>query len=679
MTPRSLRPALALALLALCLPALAVAQTHAPQRAYMDTTCSPCRDFFQYANGTWLATVQIPPAYPAYGMGREIFDRNQVTLTRVLERAAADAPTQKDATLQKVGWLYALLMDSTRADREGLAPLRKDFERIAALRTREDLRREFANLDAYAPFGFGSEVDPGQASMNIGQLRQGGLGLPDRDYYFRTDPKTDTLRQAYVGHVGRVLVLTGMEPDAARDAAGRILRLETALAESSLSVTQQRDPEKLYHKMPVRQLQGLCPAIDWVAFFAEAGAKPLADPAAQVDVSMPAFMRQLDHLLETVPMEDWRAYLRFHVANGASAWLGQAAFDEAFSFNSKLTGQKAPSPRWKRSTNLMDAAMGEALGRAYVATQFPPSSKARMTALVANLRAALRQRIETRPWMGAATRKQALVKLDAILQKIGYPDRWLDYTALRIDPDESALANLRRAQQFEQKRQLAKIGRKVDRAEWQMTAATVNAYYNPPTNEICFPAGILQPPMFDPQADDAANYGAIGAVIGHELTHGFDDEGRKYDAAGNLRDWWTADDAKEFEARTRKLVDLYDGFVVEDTLHVNGRFTLGENLGDLGGLTVAYHAWKLSLQGKPEPPAIDGFTAEQRFFLSYAQIWRNVYRPELARLVSLTDPHALPHWRVVGVLMNLPEFARAFGCGSGDPMVIAPGKRAEVW
>ena len=677
--PRPLRLACAFVLLALGLPALAAAQVPGPQRAYMDTTCAPCKDFFQYANGTWLATVQIPPSYPAIGMGREIFDRNQVTLTRVLGRLAADAGQQKDATLQKVGWLYAALMDSARADREALAPIQADLTRIDAIRTKEDLRREFANLDGYAPFNVGTEADPGQSSMNIGQVSQGGLGLPDRDYYFRTDPKSDTLRQFYVGHVERVLALTGMAPAPAKDAAARILKLETALAESSLSVTEQRDPEKLYHKMPVKQLQALSPALDWVAFFGEAGVKPLASPDVPVDVSMPAFMRQLSGLIESTPMEDWRVYLRYHTARGALPWLGQAAYGELFSFTSRLTGQKVPSPRWKRAANTMDAAMGEALGKAYVETEFPPSSKARMVELVNNLRAALKERIETRPWMSDATRKQALVKLDAILQKIGYPDQWRDYSPLKIDPQGPAFAGLRRAQQFEQKRQLAKIGKPVDRNEWQMTAATVNAYYNPPTNEICFPAGILQPPMFDPKADDAANYGAIGAVIGHELTHGFDDQGRKYDAAGNLKDWWTLEDGKEFEARTQKLVDQYNGYIAEDTLHVNGKFTLGENLGDLGGVIVAHEAWKLSLKGKPAPAAIGGFTPDQRFFLSFAQIWRNVYRPELTRLVALTDPHSLPHWRVVGPLGNIPEFAQAFHCQAGDPMVIAPEKRTEVW
>ncbi len=669
-----------LLLLLLLVPATPTrADAPGPRRAYMDTTCAPCRDFFEYANGTWLKTVEMPPAYPAYGMGREIYDRNQLALTRVLEQAAADAGRQKDPTLRKVGWLYAVLMDSARADREGLAPLRADLERIDAIRTQEDLRREFARIDAYAPFSFGPEVDPKQSSRTIAQVIQGGLGLPDRDYYFRTDARSDTLRRQYVAHAARVLQLEGMPEAGARDAAARILKLETALAESSLSVTEMRDPERLYHKMSVRELQALCPAFDWPAFMGEAGTPALARPEATLDVSTPGFMRGLGAELERTPMEDWRAYLRFHAARGALPWLGQAAFDEAFQFNALLTGQKAPTPRWKRAAGAMDGAMGEALGKAYVATEFPPSSKAKMNELVDNLRAALRQRILTRPWMSEATRKQALVKLDGILQKIGYPDRWRDYTALAIDPALPAFENLRRAQVFEQKRQLAKIGRPVDRTEWQMTAATVNAYYNPPTNEICFPAGILQPPMFDPAADDASNYGAIGAVIGHELTHGFDDQGRKYDATGNLRDWWTEEDGKEFEARSQKLVQQYDGYVIEDTLHANGKFTLGENLGDLGGLTIAHEAWKLSLRGQPAPQPLDGFSPEQRFFLSFGQIWRNVYRPQLMRLVTLTDPHSLPHWRVVGPLSNMPDFARAFGCAAGDAMVLAPEKRTDIW
>jgi putative endopeptidase len=666
-------------LLLLIVPAAVRAETPGPRRAYMDTTCAPCRDFFEYANGTWLKTVEIPAAYPAYGMGREIYDRNQITLTRVLAQAAAGAEQEQDPTLRKVGRLYAVLMDSTRSDREGMAPLQDDLARIDGLRTREDLRREFARVDAYSPFGIGPEADPKQSTRNIGQLFQGGFGLPDRDDYFRTDARSDTIRQEYVAHIARVLALGGTPEAEARGQAARIMKLETSLAESCLARSEMRDPERLYHKMTVRELQALCPAFDWAVFFGEAGLPSLAKPAATLDVSMPAFMRRLGQELERTPVEDWRAYLRFHTIRGALTWLGQPAFDEAFRFNAMLTGQKAPTPRWKRAAGAVDGAMGEALGKAYVATEFPPSSKARMNELVNNLRAALKQRILTRPWMGEATRKQAITKLDAILQKIGYPDTWRDYTALEIDPKLSGWENLTRAQVFEQKRQLAKIGRPVDRTEWGMTAATVNAYYNPPTNEICFPAGILQPPMFDPNADDAANYGAIGAVIGHELTHGFDDQGRKYDAVGNLRDWWTDKDGKEFDARSQHLVTQFDAYVVEDTLHANGRFTLGENLGDLGGLSIAYEAWKLSLEGKPAPQPIDGFTPEQRFFLSFGQIWRNLYRPQMIRLQTLTNEHSLPHFRVIGPLSNMPEFAQAFGCKEGDPMVLAPQKRTAIW
>jgi len=675
-----LRRALLLAsLAAFCLPGPARAQERGPRRAYMDTTCAPCRDMWRYANGAWLDTVSIPPAYTMVGRSREMADRNQATILRVLERAAAGAGQEKDPTVRKVGLLYRLLMDSTRADREGLTPVRPELDRVNAIRTKQDMVRDFALLDAYTPFGFGAEVDPKHSTVSIGRLRQGGLGLPDRDYYFRTDPKSDSLRRFYTGHVARVLTMLGTPAGQARTDAEAILRLETALADSSLSVTEQREPEKLYHPMTVRELQALCPAIDWVGFFRGVGVKSLAAPTATLDVSMPAFMRQLGAQIQTVPLETWKAYLRYHEVRGALGWMSQAAFDELFSFNQRLTGQKVSLPRWKRAAGAVDGTMGEAVGKAFVATEFPPASKARMVELVGNLRLALKERIESRPWMSDATRKQALVKLDAFIQKIGYPDKWRDYSALTIDPRESAIANLRRAIILEVRRDLAKIGKPVDRTEWYMTPATVNAYYNPPTNEICFPAGILQPSMFDPLADDAANYGAIGSVIGHEMTHGFDDEGRKYDSAGNLRDWWTAEDGRKFEERSQKLVDQFDGYVGVDTLHVNGRFTLGENLGDLGGLTVAYHAWKLSLRGKPAPPVIDGLTPEQRFFLSYAQAWRRKLRPEMIRLQVQTDPHSPAQWRVIGPLVNMSEFAQAFGCKAGDPMVLDPEKRTEIW
>ncbi|HYM82196.1 MAG TPA: M13 family metallopeptidase [Candidatus Limnocylindria bacterium] len=665
---------LGLLVLTLSLPIGAAAKTSGINLAYMDTTCSPCRDFYRHANGRWLDTIEIPASYTGIGSGREMFDRNQETLYRVLERAAQKAPTEKDATLRKLGSLYAVLMDSVRADREGVAPIAADLERIRAIQTKTDLRREFARFAALglpAPFTFGPEADPKQSMQTIGQIFQGGLALPERDFYFRTDGKSDTLRRDYVTFMERTFQLAGAKPEQAKGNAERILRLETALAESSLTRVQMRDPHALYHKMSVKELGALAPAIDWSAFFSEAGVPSLAKPEAQLDVSVPAFMRQLNAQIETVPLETWRAYLEWNLLRAAAPWLGQKFFDETFAFQSKLVGTKAPQPRWKRSANLVDASMGEALGKAYVETEFPADSKKRMLEMVDNLQAAFRERIANRPWMSETTKKQATRKLDAVMKKIGYPDTWRDYSALQVDAKASAVQNLRQAQEFEQRRQLAKIGKPVDRTEWGMSPPTVNAYYNPTFNEIVFPAGILQPPRFDPRADDAVNYGAIGMVIGHELTHGFDDEGRQYDAEGNLKDWWTEDDAKKFDALAKQVVEQYDAYLAVDTLRVNGKLTLGENIADLGGLTIAYEAWRRSLGGKPAPK-IDGLTGEQRFFLGHAQGWRNKWRPEITRLVVLSDPHSPPVWRVNGPLAKMVEFRQAFGCKAGDAMVQEP-------
>ncbi len=682
MTRRTLHRVCGLALLSLGLPALAQAQAPGPQRAYMDTTCSPCRDFYRYANGAWQDRAVIPESYVVIGAGREMADRNQATLQRVLDQAAAGADREKDPTVRKLGWLYAVLIDSARADREGLAPLQDELDRIAAIRTPADVVATFARGTAtgtFTPLNLQPESDPARSSMNIAQLWQGGLGLPERDYYFRTDPKSDTLRREYVAHIARVFGRLGLPAEQARADADRVMRLETALAESSLSAVERRDPKRLYNRHTVRDLTALAPGVDWPAFFREAGVPVLADPAAELDVSMPGFVRQLARLLRERPVEDWRAYLRLHRVRGAFNWLDQAAFDEVFRFNSVLSGQKVPQPRWRRSLQAVDATMGEALGKAYVATEFPPSSKARMLEMIENLKAALRERIETRPWMRPETKREALEKFETIVQKIGYPDTWRDYSALEVDPRLPAVANLRRAQAFEQKRQLAKIGQPKDRTEWYMTPPTVNAYYSPQENEIAFPAGILQPPYFDPGVDDAVNYGAIGLVIGHEMTHGFDDEGRQWDADGNLREWWTKEDSERFDALAQRYVAQFDGYVGVDTLHVNGRLTLGENIADHGGLTVAYAAWQRSLRGKPAPPAIDGFTPEQRFFLGFGQMWRRKFRPETMRLIVLTDPHSPYFWRVNGTLSNSPEFARAFGCMAGDPMVRDENVRAGIW
>ena len=682
MIRRSTLPAvLGLCGAALTLPAPAAAQ-HGVNPAYIDTTCAPCRDFFTYANGAWLKTATIPPAYTGTGAARELFDRNTEALRRVLEGAAAGADTAHDPALRKLGAFYASCMDSVRADRAAAAPIAQQLRRIAAITTTGELQREIARLNRlqiFAPFYFSAEIDPKESSRNVGQLYQAGLGLPDREYYRKTDPASDSLRREYVAHVARTLGLLGAPAAAAQRDAARVLRLETALAESSMTLVAQRDPNAVYHKMTVRELQALAPAIDWPAYFTAMRVPALGSLDATLDVSQPAFLRLVSDRAAYAPLDDWRVYLRWQLADAAAPALGAAFFAEHFQFESRLRGTKEPLPRWKRCAEASDDALGDALGKAYVEREFPPAAKARVLEIVDNLQAAFAERLRHLTWMSDSTKTQAQHKLSMVLRKIGYPDRWRDYSTLEVSRTAPFARNLLNARAFEGRRQLAKIGTPVDHTEWQMTPPTVNAYYNPSTNEITFPAGILQPPYFDAAADDAVNYGGIGAVIGHELTHGFDDQGRQFDAAGNLRDWWTAEDGPRFAERARRVVAQFNGYIAIDTLHVNGELTLGENIADLGGLAIAFDAFERSLAGKPRPPAIDGFTPEQRFFLSAAQGWRSLTRPETVRLRTLTNPHSPPQWRVNGPVSNLPAFASAFGCKPGDPMVRPDSVRAEIW
>ena len=657
------------------------AQNPGINKGFMDLNVEPCKNFFRYANGAWYDTASIPAAYTGVGAGREMFDRNQEALGKVLEQARANASTTRDPTLRKLGYLYITAMDSARADREGWEPIKAELPELEAITSRRELGRMFARLeqrDIAAPFRFGPEADPQQSSINIGQLYQAGLGLPDRDYYFKHDPRSEALRTAYVEHLERLFQLLGLDEAKAAVHARGVMRLETALAESSMTLVAQRDPHAIYHKMTVADLGRLAPSVDWPAYFTEVGVPSLAKPGAKLDVSQPGFVTQLDHLIAEAPLDEWKGYLVAHAVRDAAPWLSQAFFDEWFRFSSKLTGVQAPLPRWKRVAAAVDQTMGEALGKAYVEMMFPPSSKAKMLEMVNNLEAAFRERILTREWMSDATRRAAVKKLDAVLKKIGYPDRWRDYSALAIDSKVPGVVNVIHAREFEAARRNRQIGRPVDRMEWGMTPPTVNAYYNALVNEIVFPAGILIPPRFDPKAPDAVNYGAIGMVIGHELTHGFDDEGRQYDARGNLRDWWTAEDAARFQQRAQRVVDQYDGYVAVDSLHVNGRLTLGENLADLGGVTIAYYAFQRSQRGKPRE-TIEGFTPEQLFFLGFAQSWRRKNRPEIERLTTLTDPHSPAQFRVNGPLSNFPEFAKTFGCREREPMVRDPSVLAEVW
>jgi len=645
--------------------------------ADLDTTCSPCRDFFQYATGGWLARTSIPAAYPAWSSFDELRDRNEAVLLRVLTAAASDTSAPQGSSTRKLGLFYATCMDSVRADADGALPLEPELDRINAIASRADLVAAVARLHragVSALFGFRADQDAKQSTQVIAIASQGGLGMPDRDHYTKTDTASVRLRQAYRDHQVRLLELLG-EPAAVAQAGARTsLTIETALATASMTRVELRDPNATYHRMTLAELEGLAPAFAWSEYFRTAG--PIT--VSVLNVAQPRFFREVNRLVTEVPLADWRVYLRARLASWAAPWLGSRFDAESFRFRQVLTGVTEQLPRWKRCLARADGSMGHALGQTYVEQTFSPEAKARALAMVDHLKAVLRDRLTSLEWMSDTTRRQALAKLDAFRTKIGYPDVWRDYAGLVIEPGPF-LANLRRATEFETARRNATIGGPVDRAEWQMTPPIVNAYYSPTMNEIVFPAGILQPPFFDPGADDALNYGGMGAVIGHEMTHGFDDRGRQYDADGNLRDWWTPEDGARFQARARLVERQFSGYVAVDSTHVNGNLTLGENIADLGGVMIAYQALQHSLAGKPAPPNIDGFTAQQRFFLAWARIWRNKRRPEYAHLLATTDTHSPGRWRANGPVANIPEFARAFGCRNGDPMVRADSVRAQIW
>ena len=645
--------------------------------ADLDTTCLPCRDFFQYATGGWLARTTIPAAYPAWGSFDELRDRNDAVLHRLLAAAAADTSAPQGSDTRKLGLFYATCMDSARADADGAWPLEPELDRIGRVASRADLVAEIARLHRTAVpalFGLRADQDAKHSTQIIAIVSQGGLGLPDRDHYTKTDTASARLRQAYVDHQARLLELLGETAAAAQADARTVLTIETALATASMTRVELRDPNATYHKMTVAELEALAPAFAWGDYFRGTG--PITIDA--LNVAQPRFFQEVNRLLADVPLADWRAYLRVRLVSSAAPWLGSRFEAESFRFRQVLVGVTEQLPRWKRCLARADGSLGHALGRAYVEEAFSPTAKARALAMVEQLKAVLRDRLTSLEWMSESTRRQALAKLDAFQTKIGYPDVWRDYSGVVIESGPF-LVNLRRAAEFEHARRMATIGGPVDRTEWQMTPPTVNAYYTPTMNEIVFPAGILQPPFFDPDADDAVNYGGMGAVIGHEMTHGFDDRGRQYDADGNLRDWWTQEDGERFQARARLVEQQFSGYLAVDSTRVNGKLTLGENIADLGGVKIAYEALEHSLAGKPIPPKIDGFTAEQRFFLAWARIWRGKRRPEYAHLLATVDSHSPERWRANGPLADIPEFARAFGCRGGGPMVQPDSVRAQIW
>lgn len=640
----------------------------------LDKSADPCGDFFQYACGTWLKNNPIPPDRSAWGRDSELAERNQFILRSILETAAA-SKAGRSATDQKIGDYYSSCMDEQAAEKAGIAPLQPELDRIAAMKDKSELAGAFARLHSMGVgvgFGFGSAQDMKDATSVIAEADQGGLGLPERDYYFRDDAKSKELRAQYVQHVTNMLKLAGeTESQAAADAAA-ILELETALAKASMDVVSRRDPNKLYHKMTMAEFDALAPKFNWVAF--RTGIQLPA--VSSINVVVPEFMKAFNELIETRDLSLWKTYLKWHTISNAAPYLSSAFVNEDFDFFSrKLVGAEQLRPRWKRCVSYVDRDLGEALGQAYVDVAFPPSSKERTLKIVRDIEAAMARDIQALDWMSDATKKRAMEKLHTVANKIGYPDKWRDYTALEIRAGD-LLGNVLRSQEFESRRELAKIGKPIDRGEWLMTPSTVNAYYNPQMNDINFPAGILQPPYFDPKADDAVNYGDIGATIGHELTHGFDDEGRQFDADGNLKEWWTESDGKKFEERAECVVKEFSEFTAVDDVKLDGKLTLGENVADLGGLLLAYMAYTTSTGGKVPPP-VDGFTADQRFFIAYAQGWCENDRPELLRLMAQTNPHSPAVWRVNGIVSNMPEFQKAFGCKAGQAMVRQP--MCKVW
>jgi putative endopeptidase len=640
----------------------------------LDRSAQPQDDFFRYANGGWLAANPVPAAYSRWDAFSEVADFNKNALHKILDHAAK---VEKPGIEKQVGDFYASGMDEGAVNAAGVSPLRPDLDHFAGVKNPADTQAALAQLHRYgihAGFAFGSEPDPKNSTMVIAANGQDGLGLPERDYYLRDDDASKKIREQYVAHVEKMFALAGEPAAAAKADAAAVLRLETELARGSKTKVDLRDPVANYHKMPVAELQKLTPNFNWQTYFAAIG---LPAPA-ELDVGQPEYLQALDRQLASAAASDWQAYLRWHLLHQTAPYLSAPLVDENFDFYGKtLTGSKELLERWKRVLDTVDGSIGEALGQLYVAENFPPASKRRMLELVENLRSALRDRLMTLPWMDEPTRAKALEKLNAFGVKIGYPDKWIDYSSVAIDR-RSYARNVLRAAEFNFKRELAKIGKPVDRLEWGMTPPTVNAYYDPQLNEIVFPAGILQPPFFDAKADDAVNYGGIGSVIGHEMTHGFDDQGSQFDAVGNLANWWSDESAKRFKERTTGIVKQFAGYTAIDDLKVNGELTQGENIADLGGVKIAYAALEKALAGKPREK-IDGFTPEQRFFLSWATVWRTNIRDAALRLQVNTDPHSPAPFRVNGPLSNLDEFAAAFGVPENASMRRPAADRVNIW
>jgi putative endopeptidase len=643
----------------------------------MDKSADPCVDFYQYSCGGWQKSNPIPPDQVSWDVYSKLYEDNLNYLRGILDEAAIKA-NQTDALTQKIGDFYGACIDEAAVEKRGLEPLQSDLQAIAGLKSSKDIAPLIARLQfeygRRIVFSQGSTQDPDDSEKQIAELDQGGLGLPDRDYYLKDDAKSKETRERYLQYVQKMFELMGDEPAGAKKNADTVMRMETALAKASMTRVDRRDPYKLKHKMKIAELTQLAPNVDWAGYYAQ-----LQYPRFEiVNVSTPDFFKEVSRQVTATPITDWQTYFRFHAVNGAAVTLSKKFVDENWEFYWKyLHGAKEQQPRWKRCVEYTDDDLGEALGQVYVRKTFSSELKASTLEMVRRIENAMAERIRALDWMSPETKQQALTKLAGIRNKIGYPDKWRDYSSVTVASADFA-GNVVRAEEFERRRDINKVGQPVDHGEWGMSPPTVNAYYNPQMNDINFPAGVLQPPLYDAKIDDAPNYGDTGGTIGHELTHGFDDEGSQFDAKGNLKNWWTKADREKFDVRTKCVQDQYAQCVVVDDIHINSKLTLGEDVADLGGEILGYIAWKGATKDKDLQP-MEGLTPDQRFFVGFAQWACGNERPEDLRVRAITDAHSPPRYRVNGVVVNMPEFSKAYSCKAGTPMAKDPAKVCSVW
>jgi len=655
----------------------AFAQTLTPgiNLSYIDSSVSPRNDIYKFANGKWLATQKIPASDGSWGSFNEINERNVANLKALMTEVSKDTKALPGTDVQKLRDFYSVAIDSAKADKDGIKPISGDLASIDLIKTKDDLLKTTALLNKKGVggmLGFYVYSDFKNSNANTCYLAQSGLGLPDRDFYF--EPQYESVKKEYSEHIARMFECLGNYPESAKANAATIMKIETELAKNSQNAVEQRDPQKQYNPFTKAELVKLTPNVNWDIYFASIGIKT----PENLVINQPKYYEGLNALINSISIADWKVFLKWNLVQTAAPYLSSKFVNESFKFQGTvLAGKKEMKPRYKRVQGATDEALGEILGKLYVEKYFDDKSKKRVNDMVDNLIAAYRVRINSRDWMSTETKAQAQLKLDKIIKKLGFPDKWIDYTALTITK-ESYWRNVAEARKFQYGRMLAKIGKPVDRMEWGMTPPTVNAYYNPTSNEIAFPAGIMQVPFFDVNADDAFNYGVMGSIIGHELTHGFDDQGSQFDADGNLKMWWTETDYKNFTDKTKLIIEQFDNYVAIDTLHVKGELTQGENIADLGGLTMAYYAYQKSLNGK-KSPVMAGFTGEQRFFLAWVQGWKTLTRDAYLKQMIATNPHSPGNFRAVGPLSNMQEFYDAFGVKEGDGMFRPAAKRVNIW